>query len=133
MMTTQKSLLYVEDDRDDQEFFYDAMQVSHPDLKIITADSGQAALDYLNRAAEAGELPGLMVLDINLPVFDGKELMRTLKANPLLEHLPVVVFTSSQSPADKEWAEAIGLSLYNKPYDIGLMPGVVEDLLGYMR
>ena len=133
MMTTQKSLLYVEDDIDDREFFYDAMQVAHPDLTIITADSGRAALDYLNKAAEAGELPGLMVLDINLPVFDGKELMRTLKANPLLQHLPVVVFTSSQSPADKEWAEGNGLSLYNKPYDIGLMPGVVEDLLTYMR
>jgi CheY-like chemotaxis protein len=132
-MAIQKTLLYVEDDIDDREFFYDAMRVSHPGLKIISADNGQAALDYLKQAEKAGELPVLMVLDINLPVFDGKELMEKVMADPLLQHLPVVVFTSSESPLDRQWAESIGVSLYNKPYGINIMPAIVEDLLTYMR
>lgn len=132
MTLAHKRLLYVEDDIDDQDFFLQAIRNSYPELRIITVENGQAAWDYLTASNENG-LPDLMVLDINLTVFDGKVLMRKIKSDPALADLPVVIFTSSENPVDRQWAESIGSSLYNKPYDIGLMPGVVKNLLLYMR
>jgi CheY-like chemotaxis protein len=128
MTTTQKTILYIEDDEDDRYFFMDIMRKTHPELTIVHAENGQAALDYLTTRKE-DNLPHLVILDINMPKVDGKEFLSRITNDEVLKSLNIVVFTSSENPYDKQLINRMGICLVNKPYNIALMPGIIEDLL----
>lgn len=75
------------------------------DLTVIT--NGQSAMRYLSLMNREDPVPELIVLDVNLPKKNGLEVLEGLRANPLLESVPVIVFTSSESVSDR--AEAARL------------------------
>ncbi|MDB5251997.1 MAG: hypothetical protein JWP27_1166 [Flaviaesturariibacter sp.] len=130
MTDVTKTVLYVEDDPDDRDFFTEAMRAAHPDIHLDFASNGQEALSYLE-ARIAGGLPDLVVLDLNMPLLDGKHLLGKLSARPSLNNVPVVVFTSSESPEDKEIVRQYGVALINKPYTLKQMPHILDNLLSY--
>src|ERR1700722_9237165 len=71
------------------------------DLEL--AEEGKQALTFLRGNAQFSEAtrPGLILLDLNLPQHDGTEILRCIRQNQLLSSVPVVVFTSSDSPKDR--------------------------------
>jgi DNA-binding response OmpR family regulator len=60
-------------------------------------------------------LPGLIILDLNLPGMDGKKVLREIKSHPVLSHIPVVLFTTSSSELDKIFASKEGVKIFTKP------------------
>jgi CheY-like chemotaxis protein len=130
MTDVLKTVLYVEDDPDDREFFFSTMQQTHPEVHIDCASNGQEALTYLE-ARSGMSLPDLIVMDLNMPLLDGKRLLRQLSARPNLNHVPVVVFTSSESPEDKDIVRRFGVALVNKPFNLAQMPAILDNLLSY--
>lgn len=129
MNTEQKTILYVEDDEDDRSFFCTAMQETHPEIKVVVVENGQEALDYLENAKAGNNLPQLVVLDLNLPLVDGKQFLAQLQGDAGLYAVPIVVFSSSENPADAAYMYSKGISFVNKPYNISSMPVLLDLLL----
>jgi CheY-like chemotaxis protein len=84
-------------------------------LKVVT--DGQACLDFVFGRGECGkdpnrQLPGVLLLDINLPIVDGFSVLRQIRATPVICRLPVIMFTSSSRPEDKLQAYDLGANAF---------------------
>jgi CheY-like chemotaxis protein len=94
------SVLLVEDDPADALLIEDALAEHGMARSIALANDGVAALEYLRDPAH--ERPDLIVLDLNMPRMNGRELLAVLKDDSSLGSIPVVVLTTSASPEDIE-------------------------------
>lgn len=130
MAEKQKFILYVDDDEDDRELLRDAVQKANPDVEMALAENGLEALDFLSALKQKGErLPCLIVLDINMPFLDGKETFERLKKDAVLQAVPVIVFSSSEKPADKILFNDLGIEFFTKPSDIPHMGRIVNHMI----
>jgi CheY-like chemotaxis protein len=93
---------------------------------VICASDGQAAVELA-----AAEKPDLVVMDLSLPVVDGWEATRRLKAAPATRAIPVLVLTAHAMESDRELAIAAGCDDYDtKPVELARLVGKIERLLG---
>lgn len=125
-------VLYVEDSPDDVALTQIAFKSIDFPYKIVVVNDGARALDFLFAKKEfagrdKGETPALILLDLNLPKVHGLEVLRALKADPLLKHVLVVVLTSSNEEKDRQRAAELGTNLYiQKPVDFNAFGAVVR-------
>ncbi|HEY1112017.1 MAG TPA: response regulator [Chitinophagaceae bacterium] len=115
MTAKSRTILCVDDDPDDQYMVLQAIKELDPSALVITAFNGVGALEYLEAAARKGERPCLVILDINMPVMDGKQTLVRLKKDPSLQAIPVVLFTTSSSPLDRLFGEQYRAHFVTKP------------------
>ncbi|HSM10950.1 MAG TPA: response regulator [Lysobacter sp.] len=119
----RKEILLVEDNPDDVELTRLAFEESKIANKLVVVSDGAAALDYLfarGRYADRdpAQLPSIVLLDLNLPKVDGREVLQAIRANESTRTLPVVVLTTSTEPFDVEASYALGVNSYiQKPVD----------------
>jgi two-component system response regulator len=129
MSLSQKVILLVEDNQDDEELAMLAFERSRIANEIAVVRDGQAALDYL-AACEA--LPQLVLLDLKLPKVDGLEVLRRLRADSRTRRLPVVVLTSSREEKDLLCSYDLGANSYvSKPLDFTAFAEAVRQLQLY--
>jgi chemotaxis family two-component system response regulator Rcp1 len=103
----------------------------HRRCHITTAQDGEQALLRLRAASQASghPLPGLVMLDLNLPRKDGRAVLAELKTDPMLKSIAVVVFTTSQARHDIENAYRLGANCYvSKPGNLKDFIAVVKSL-----
>ncbi|GGH56833.1 CheY-like chemotaxis protein [Filimonas zeae] len=125
--TAVKKVLLIEDDEDDQLFFREAIEELHIQIKLSTAANGMEAISNLTRSAQ---LPDLIIMDINMPCMNGMDCLKTLKANARFQSVPVVIFTTSQNPADKQKALAFGAAHFCiKPPGFALLKKHIAGIL----
>ena len=95
-------ILLVEDNEGDIELTKEAFAESKVSNTIHTAMDGEQALRFLYRQPpyQAAPLPDVVLLDINLPKIDGREVLETIKNDPVLSKIPVVMLTSSDAERD---------------------------------
>ena len=119
----QKEILLVEDNPDDVELTRIAFEEAKVGNLLHVVSDGAEALDYLfargkHADREPAALPSLVLLDLNLPKVDGREVLQAIRANPATHKLPVVVLTTSAEPFDVEATYALGVNSYiRKPVD----------------
>ncbi len=112
----------------------EAIRAEELPLDVHIASDGQEAIDLITRADNDPEAPcpHFLLLDLNLPKKDGFEVLRVLRASPRCKDIPVVIMTSSNSPADQKRAAELGARYFRKPpnYEEFLKLGtVLKDLL----
>jgi CheY-like chemotaxis protein len=130
MKAKQKLILFVEDDMDDREFLSEAFKELNPEVEIVHAENGVEALNYLEKMKSGkNAMPCLIVLDINMPLLDGKETLMRIREDQKLQQVPVVVFTSSESPYDKSLFNSLGIELITKPNNICYLSGIASHML----
>jgi two-component system response regulator len=95
---SEKYVLLVEDNADDEELTLIAFRQNNIANKIVVARDGAEALEYLFDTAQP--LPAVVLLDLNLPKIDGLEVLRQMRENERTSHVPVVVLTSSREEQD---------------------------------
>ena len=105
-MIRDQTILLVEDNDDDAELTVSAFQRLKITNPLVRACDGVEALDYLFGCGKyAGrdmtDLPGVILLDINLPKFSGLEVLKAIRENERTKHLPIVVLTSSNEDKDR--------------------------------
>jgi two-component system response regulator len=108
-------ILLVEDNPDHTYLTQLVLEGADVPHEIVHAVDGQDALDrLLGTGAQAGEplRPALVLLDIKLPRVDGFQVLRTMRADPALKMVPVVILTTSNNPADIAESLASGASDY---------------------
>ena len=96
-----KCILVVEDQEDNRQIVRDLLTTT--DYEVLEAENGEEAL-----AAVAKQRPDLILMDIQLPIMDGYEATRRIKADPALSNIPVIAVTSYALSGDEEKARAAG-------------------------
>ena len=113
-------VLLVEDSRDDVELTLHALQAAKIHNRVHVARDGAEALDFLFRRGAFGDapVPDLILLDLNLPKVDGREVLEQLKRDERLGRIPVIVVTSSQAEEDIAKSYQLRANAYvTKPID----------------
>lgn len=96
------AVLFVEDNPGDWRLYQKVFSSVSPEARLSVVADGDAALAYLMQEApyETATRPDLIVLDLNLPRRDGRELLSNLKSHPEFRTIPVIVITSSDADTD---------------------------------
>ena len=100
--TRNKTILLVEDNRGDIRLIQEALKKTAAQCDVAIARDGMEAMAYLRQDGEfAGAVrPDLILLDLNLPKKDGREVLAEIKADPSLKHIPIIVLTTSRNEED---------------------------------
>lgn len=131
---TQKKILLVEDNADDEALTIRALNKSKVANKIDVVRDGAEALDYLFCTGayvdrDPFDLPQVILLDLKLPKVDGLEVLRRIRAEPPTRMLPVVILTSSKEDQDRISAYTSGANSYvRKPVDFNQFVDAIGNL-----
>jgi CheY-like chemotaxis protein len=111
-------ILYADDHRDAHALLKRAFENAGLKVVIMPATDGTEVLQYLSNSKEKGQTiypwPTLLLLDLNMPKLSGFEVLQTIKNSPEPYSFPVVIFTSSEAPADIVMAKKLGYSAFVK-------------------
>jgi two-component system response regulator len=129
----EKTILLVEDNPDDEELTMRALKKNNVANPLVIARDGVEALDYLfgtgSYAGHIETLPGLVLLDLKLPKFDGLEVLRRIRSDERTRRLPVTVLTSSKEEQDVLRSYNLGANSYiRKPVDFVQFAEAVRQL-----
>ncbi len=115
-MNTVKAILLAEDNPKDVELTLEALGEYNLANDVVVARDGAEALDYLycrgNYADRGSGNPAVVLLDIKMPRVDGLEVLRTIKSDPKLKSVPVVLLTSSREERDLVEGYSLGVNAY---------------------
>jgi len=125
-------ILLVEDNPNDIEITRRALEKGQVKNELTIARDGQEALDILFGSRSKTSLPGLILLDLNLPRVDGREVLSRIKGDPELRRIPVIVLTTSADERDIQGCYRIGANSYiKKPVDMEGFLRAVQRLKDY--
>ena len=127
-------ILLVEDNEDDVYFTRRAFEAAALAVDIHHVDNGEKCMAFLRRQPPYGEAPAadLILLDLNLPVMDGREVLAAIVADDGLRHLPVIVLTTSSEAIDVQKMYRLRCNAYiAKPVDFDCFAEVVSKLLDF--
>lgn len=131
MTPNSKKVLCVDDDVDDQLIVSETIQDIDSTIEVVTALNGVEALEFLEKAKSNGELPCLIIMDINMPLMDGKQTLVEIKKDKDLNGVPVVMFTTSSSQLDVAFCEQYGVEFITKPINMQGFYTTIEKLLSF--
>ena len=114
-------ILLVEDNEGDIILTKEAFEESEGEIELSVVKNGQEALDFLVKKGvyDSVHSPDLILLDINIPVYNGHEVLRKIKSDPNLKKIPVIMLTTSSNQKDIDLAYDNHCNSYiNKPLDL---------------
>lgn len=124
-------ILVVEDNPADVVFFEEAVKSAGVSAQLHAIDNGGDALAFLQRRGEFvnAERPDVVVLDLNIPVRNGREVLESMSADPLLRQIPVAILTTSESEEHLVQLYPAGLCRYMvKTGDFERLQGLVAEI-----
>jgi CheY-like chemotaxis protein len=124
--TPKNIVFYADNDTDDLELVQEAFGRYTNNVEVVTARDGVQALSYLQALDEYTSAPCLIILDINMPLLNGKDVLRKIKDIRALASVPAVLFTTLSSPLDKEFAKKYNAAFITKPLDVSQMEIITE-------
>ncbi len=130
----QAQVLLVEDSEDDVELTLAALEDSKVKMDIHVVSDGISALEFLRNEGEYHEKPrpDLILLDLNLPIMDGREVLKEIRDDPDITDIPVVVLTTSQNEEDILKMYKLHANCYiSKPVDFRQFTQVIKQIEGF--
>lgn len=129
-------LLIVEDSNEDFEALQRLLLRSSLTIAIHRCVNGDQALAFLYRTGhyqgQDAPRPGLIVLDLNLPGTDGRDVLRRIKQDETLKKIPIVIFTTSSNPQDIEDCYQYGVNSYIiKPINFAQLKRDIQTIVDY--
>jgi len=126
-----------DDDPDDQLLVTDALQEARLGNPIDFTSNGRELLQYLNRegdyaALKDQPLPGLILLDLNMPIMDGREVLKVLKNDDKFKSIPIIVLTTSKAEEDVARSYDMGVnSFVIKPVSFENLVEMIQSITEY--
>ncbi len=124
-------ILLVEDNAGDVRLTQEVLKTSKVRNNLMVASNGQEALNCLRKQGKyaSSPRPDLILLDLNLPVMDGREVLEKIKVDPDLKSIPVVILTTSKAEEDILKTYNLHANCYvTKPVDLDQFVKVVKSL-----
>ncbi|MFZ6009259.1 MAG: response regulator [Bacteroidota bacterium] len=109
-MILYKKLLIIDDDVEDQEIFIDAVSRVDTGIQCRTFTNGEEALARF--VSHADELPEIIFLDINMPRVNGKQILKAIKKEASLSHIPVIMYSTTLGQRDIDEVKKLGAAHY---------------------
>ncbi|MHA6289321.1 response regulator [Maricaulis sp. CAU 1757] len=131
------TILMVDDDPDDRLLFKEACEEVRLRNPLEFLENGEQLLDYLKRRGNYADqkdkpYPGIVLLDLNMPLKDGREALEEIKADADLRHIPVIILTTSKDEDDILSSYGLGASSYIvKPISLDRLMRVVNSIGEY--
>jgi CheY-like chemotaxis protein len=131
------TILMAEDDADDRHMTQEAFEESRVANDLRFVENGVELMDYLKRRgkyrdAEQSPRPGLILLDLNMPKKDGRESLKEIKSDPAMQHIPVVILTTSKEEEDIHRSYQLHANSYiTKPVTFEALVQVVKSIGQY--
>lgn len=120
-------LLLADDDAVDRELFSEALKSTRVKFKLDEVPGGEEVFTHLNNHHDK---PDLIILDLNMPVKDGRETLKELKADKNFKYIPVIILSTSNSHFDIRYSYDYGASLFlTKPHSFPDMVEMLNHLL----
>jgi len=110
--TSKPVILYAEDDFDDYDAIKEALEQLTRNFTLIHVKNGLEAVEYLKKKEL---IPDLLVLDLNMPVMDGKEVLVWVKEEGGMKDIPVMIFTTSSREEDIKLCQKYHCTFFRKP------------------
>jgi len=130
-MKTPREILMVDDNPADIDLTTEVLARSKADFHVNAVNDGVEAISFLRRQGKYANapLPDLVVLDLNLPRKNGCEVLSSIKTDPALAKIPVVIFTTSQASNDITRSYNLGANCYlRKPGNLPEFIAVVQSM-----
>ena len=117
----------MDDDAVDRELFMEAIVLASKEYLVTEASNGEEALEYLNNN---DQLPDIIILDLNMPVMDGRETLKEIKSHTLFKNIPVCIMSTSSAQFDVVNSYDAGANLFLvKPLDFKELIEMLSSLL----
>ncbi len=125
-------ILYADDDLDDQAFLSEMMHRVNPAVGIGGFQNGLELFQFLEHLPSDSVLPSCIVLDLNMPMWNGMHTLKVLKDHGVYQSIPAFIFSTSSSGKDVALAEALGAVAYiTKPYGQKELFEICQELAEY--
>ena len=125
----KQTILWADDDPDDLIMFREILQDANHNYDIIEVHNGKEAIEYLYKLDQASKKLCLIILDMNMPVMNGRDALAVIKSEEDFKSIPVVVFTTSNSELDRMFCRRYGVEMLTKPPEYATLTSVVNNLL----
>jgi CheY-like chemotaxis protein len=134
---TKQPILIAEDDADDRYLIQTAFsEIGYPE-QIDFVENGIEVFSYLDNVYTSNDneekaLPGFILLDLNMPKKDGREVLKELKQHPVFKKIPVIVFTTTKNEIEIRRCYELGANSYVvKPISFDALLKVVENIRSF--
>jgi len=107
-----RKILLVDDDAEDREIIKDALGDLGFSSVIHFEENGEQALSFLEQAYDSGNLPAMVVLDLNMPRMNGTQTLRHIKKDDRFKNIPVVIYSTSLNNIERDECLALGAHSY---------------------
>ena len=126
-MSSKRIILYADDDPDDFELVQDSFS-RYDGIELVHCTNGKLVLQLLEEMTTEKCMPCMIILDMNMPVMDGRQTLIHLKKNAALTNVPVIIFTTSNSRLDQFFAQTYGARFMTKPKRLDEAQNLAEEL-----
>lgn len=129
MDVKERNILLVEDNLGDVRLTREAFKESQSKAKLLVVNNGEEAIDFLKNHSQYKHVPkpDLILLDLNLPKKDGRQVLKEIKTDPQLKRIPVVILTTSKAVEDITKAYELHTNCYiTKPVGLEEFINVVQ-------
>ena len=129
-------ILIAEDDADDRFLLQTVFKEKGFEDRIEFVENGVELIGYLQRIKEskkqANHYPGFILLDLNMPKKDGREVLKEIKQHPIFKRIPIIVFTTTKNDVEIKRCYDLGANTYVvKPVTFDALSKVVEEIRQY--
>lgn len=126
-----KIILHVDDDLDDHFLFRHAINKIDPSLVIREVRDGLKAVEFLTQSLVFGDIPNLIILDMNMPIMDGIETFKVIKQDPNFSAIPIVIFTTSLNDEALNYCRKENIPAFEKPSTLNQFTDCVMRILDF--
>jgi CheY-like chemotaxis protein len=136
-MNTKIQILIADDDSEDTMLIREALIENQIENKVQRVENGEELMDYLKNTGnysnkEKYPLPGVIMLDLNMPKMDGREALKEIKGDINLCSIPIIVFTTSSNDKDLNLSYKFGANSYiSKPVTFSSMVELMRTFSNY--
>jgi len=133
-MKEKPQVLLIDDNPADALLVEEALAGGKYESQMRNASDGEEGMAYLRRRERWAQAPrpDLILLDLNLPKKDGREVLAELKADPDLSRIPVIIFSTSEAPQDIARCYELGANCYvSKPLELHRFFSTVRDIVEF--
>lgn len=122
-------VLYADDDVDDIRFVEESFAETTRNVELVTAYNGLDLLKYLDSLNSFDPAPCLIILDVNMPLLNGKETLMKIREMDRFKNVPVVLFTTSSTELDKNFARRYHAGFVTKPLNNEQMRNITDRFI----